>query len=195
MSKARFASWVAVEGALALFLLAPQLVQARDVQVFGPIGPIAIGDSATFTVADQQFGDQCDANLGYCAADFSVFYDGNVLKYVGTDYVGPVLLDPSFDLFTAPGAGDADPAGALNVQLVLTSALPSGAGNIFSVTFKAIAASGAGGTLFSVSPLANAPSYVFQTAVASVSVVPEPSTAWMMSIALIAGLIALRRQR
>ena len=195
MGGTNFSSRIARQGALVLVLLAPAVLYARDVEVVGPIGGMAVGNSATFTIGDQQFGDQCDVGLGFCAADFAISYDRTVFEYVRTDYAGPVTLDPSLDFFTAPGPGDADPAGTFNVQLVLTSSVPSGPSDIFSVTFKAIAASGAGGTMFSVSPLTDAPSYVFQTASVTVSVVPEPSTALMMSAALIAGLIALRRQR
>lgn len=195
MKRAKFLSRIALEGAFACAILVPQVVQARDVQVSGPVGTIAVGASATFTVADEQLGDQCDVALGYCAADFVLSYDRTVFEYVRTDFAGPVALDPTLDFFTAPGPGDADPAGMFNVQLVMTSSILSGAGDIFSVTFKAIGASGAAGSQLSVAPLADAPSYVFQTASATVSVVPEPATAWMMSAALLAGLMALRRQR
>ena len=191
----KHAARAAMSGALVCAALAPLIAQARDVQLLGPTGIVAVGGSAFFLLSDQQFGDQCEVALGYCAADFAVSYDATVLKYLGATYAGPVALDPSSDLFTAPGPGDADPAGAFNVQLVLTSFIPSGASPIFSLAFKAIAASGAGGSRLSVGPPADAPSYVFQTASATVSVVPEPATAWLMSAALIAGFMALRRQR
>lgn len=181
--------------ASACTFLAAQCAMAREVAVFGPTQSLALGQTATVTVTDQAFEDQCDGGLGFCASDFMVAYDRTVLQYLGTAYVGPVPLNPVLDLFTAPGAADADPAGLLNVQLVLTSATSAGPSDIFTITFRAIGASSPGGSLVTVSPLADAPSYSFQTASASVSVVPEPSSAWMMSAALIVGLMALRRQR
>lgn len=195
MKKLKFFSKIALTGSVICAFLAPQVVQARDVQVNGPVEAVVVGATATFMVADQQLGDQCDVALGFCAADFTVSYDKTVFEFVRTDYAGPVVLDPLLDLFTAPGLGDADPAGSFNVQLVLTSAIPGGPGDIFSVTLKAIGASAAGGSQLSVAPLADAPSYVFQTASATVTVVPEPSTVWMMSAALFAGFMLLRRQR
>ncbi len=185
----------AVMFAAACVLSGVSAAHARDVKIAGPIGALLVGQAATFTVSDQALEDQCDLILGYCASDFVVAYDRTVLEYIRTDYAGPVLLDPVFDLFSAPGVGDPDPAGLLNVQLVLTSALPSGPADIFSVTFRAVGVSSAGGSLVSVSPLSDAPSYEFQSATTSVSVVPEPSIIWMMSAGLIAGLIGRVRQK
>ena len=120
--------------ALAGLLLVAGTATAVPV-ITGPAGVAMVGDNLVYTVSDNNPADGVDIGTGFYAADFSFDYDPLVMQYL---LVTQVAL---LDLLVAPdlGLGDPDPAGLLTTQAVAFT-VPA-AGDLFTITFLALAPS------------------------------------------------------
>ncbi len=120
-------------GLAALLLVAGTATAVPVIQ--GPAGVAMVGDNLVYTVSDNNPADGVDIGTGFYAADFQFDYNPLVMRYLLATAM-PVL-----DLLVAPdlGLGDPDPAGLLTTQAVAFT-LPA-AGDLFTITFLALAPS------------------------------------------------------
>lgn len=175
--------------------------------VQGPAGAVAVNDTVVFTLSDDTPTDGFNTAADVYLSDFSFSYDAGALRYVQSD---AVLAGST--LFGNPVLpGDPDPAGTFGAQFIGPSSITPAAGaTLFTVTFQALTATGAGGTSLNLSsppfgaygdavsggvgdPSAFAPT----TGSVVISSVPEPD-AWAMLLlggALVAGLGRSRARR
>ena len=176
-------AWAALTG----LLLVAGAATAAPV-ITGPAGVAMVGGNLVYTVSDNNPADGVDTSTGFYAADFSFDYDKLVMQYLLATAM-PVLFLTAPDL----GMGDPDPAGLLTTQAVAFT-VPA-AGDLFTITFLALAPSTAAEVRFGVT---NGGAYGSSPAITGFigkvtlpispsNIVPEPE-GW--ALALLAGAIA-----
>jgi len=173
---------------------------AAPLSLVGPPGAVQVGSMVAFTVTDENpLGGYSVANDAYLV-DFSLFYDAGTLQYLHTQATSPdyLLIVPNL------GAGDADPAGLLFGQLIVSGAPANSPLSLFTVYFEALATAPGTGTELMLFFPSNGAYGDVNTAVTTpfepsftrttITAVPEAQT-WAMALA--GGLIAaatLRRR-
>ena len=173
--------------ALAGLLLVAGTATAAPV-ITGPAGVAMVGDNLVYTVSDNNPADGVDTATGFYAADFSFDYDKLVMQYLLATAM-PVLFLTAPDL----GMGDPDPAGLLTTQAVAFT-VPA-AGDLFTITFLALAPSTGTEVRFRVtdggaygsSPAITGFIGKVTLPISPSNIVPEPE-GW--ALALLAGAIA-----
>ena len=178
-------AWAALAG---LLLVAGAATAAP--MITGPAGVAMVGDNLVYTVSDNNPADGVDTGgTGLYAADFSFDYDPLVMQYLLATAM-PVLYQ-----LTAPNlaANDPDPAGQLTTQ-VLALTVPA-AGDLFTITFLALAPSTGTAVRFGVpdgGAYGSSPANIgfigkVTLPISPSNIVPEPE-GW--ALALLAGGIA-----
>lgn len=193
----RFSRFGRVIALAALTLLGSAAVLARPV-ITGP-GSVTVGQDVVFTVSDDAPGDGFNPGLTGYVADFKFVFDTTFLQFVQADALIPD--DPLNPTVIFNGALNAPGEVLANLAWLPFTPLPTNATDLFTLTFIALASTGAGTTILNLSlPVGGAYGdggfYVPTSGTAAItSAVPEPQSLALLLIGGAAMLGARRRSQ
>ena len=192
----RFSKFGRVTTLAALTLVSSAAVWARPI-ITGP-GTVAVGANVVFTISDDAPGDGFNPGLTGYVADFKFVFDTTFLQFVQADALIPD--DPLHPAVVFNGALNASGEVLATLAWLPFTPLPTNATDLFTLTFTALASTGASSTMVNMS-LPDGGAYgdggsfdPTRGSAAITSAVPEPQSLALLAIGGVAMLGARRRR-
>jgi len=179
-------------------LAAPDPARALTLTVVPDTASVPVGGGVSVAIGIEGLGDGAAPSLG--VFDLALAFDPALLAFTGASYGDPLLgdqLDLGAGSFTdtTPAAGS---VGLFEVSFELPATLAAGQLAAFTLVTADFLAVAAGASPLDLTVLAlgdqDAAALVLDaTAPGSVTVVPEPTPAWLLAVALLGLALTLRR--